>query len=89
MSTLDVAVTVPKDHFTPQKNKSTSFSRALESISFLATPLVQADDVLAVSPSDSETLFPLFCSRIDMLQLSSEKLWTGLVDCQTTIVDTI
>ena len=55
MSTLDVAVAVPKDNFTPQKNKSTSSSRALESISFLDTLLVQADDVLAASPSDPDT----------------------------------
>ena len=87
MSTLDVAVAAPEDHFTPQKNKSTSSSRALESISFFATPLVQAGDVLTVSPSDPDTFFPLLCSRVDILQLSSEKLRTGLVDCQTTIAD--
>ena len=86
MSTLDVAVAVPPNHFTPQKRKSTAASRALDSTTFLATPLLQADDVLAVS-SDSDTLFPLLCSRIDMLHLSSEKLRTGLVDCQTILAD--
>ena len=86
MSTLDVAVAVPPNHFTPQKRKSTAASRALDSTTFLATPLLQADDVLAVS-SDSDTLFPLLCSRIDMLHLSSEKLRTGLVDCQTSLAD--
>ena len=87
MSTLDVAVAVPPNHFTPQKSKITAASRALDSMLFLATPLVQTDDVLTVSSSDPDTLFPLLCSRIDMLHLSSEKLRTGLVDCQTILAD--
>ena len=87
ISTLDAAVAVPPNHFTPQKSKSTAASRALDSISFLDNPLVQADDVLAVSSSDPDTLFPLLCSRIEMLHLSFEKLRTGLVDCQTILAD--
>ena len=47
--------------------------------------MIQADDVLVVFFSDPDTLFPLFCSRIDMLHLSSEKLRKGLVDCQKNL----
>ena len=79
-----------KDHLTPYKNKSTtSSSSALDAISFLTTPLVQAVDVLAVSPLDPDTLFPLLFFRIDMLQLSSKKLRTGLVDYQKTFADIV
>lgn len=80
---------VKKDHLTPHKNKrTTSTSVALDSRSFLAIPSVLVDGGLVVSPSDLDTLFPLLCSRIDMLHVSSEKLRTGLVDCQKQITDT-
>ena len=82
MSTLGVAVAVTKKHLTLHKNKSSkSLVVGLETILFLTTPLVQADDILDVSPLDPDTLFPLLCSRIDMLHLSSKKLCTGLADC--------
>jgi len=86
ISTLDVALVVPTNHFTPQKSKSTSSSRDFQSVPFLSTLLVQADDVLALS-SSPDTLFPLLCSRIDMLHLYSEKLRTGLVERQTMLAD--
>ena len=50
--------------------------------------MVQTDDILAVFPSDPDTLFTLLHSRIDMLHLSSENLRKGLVDCQKNFTNT-
>lgn len=60
MSTLNVAVVVKKITSLPTKIRVQHYHQfLLIQISFLATPLVQADDALAVSPFNPNKLFPL------------------------------
>ena len=46
----------------------------LQSLSFIASPLVQVDDALVVFASDSDSILLLLCSRIDNLYVLTEKL---------------
>ena len=59
MKNVYLAIVVKRYHFTLHKNKSLPSSLLdLQLLSFTASPLVQANDVLVVSPSDSKTPIP-------------------------------
>ena len=79
LDTLDVAVAVKSDHLTPNKNKSLPSSMMdIQSLSFVAFSLVQADDKLVISASGPISLLPLLCSRVDTLYVSSEEFRKGV-----------
>ena len=80
LSTLDGVVAIRSNHLTPHKNQSLPSSMMdIQSLSFVASSLVQADDELAISASDPDSLLPILCSRVDTLYISSEKLRKGFV----------
>ena len=52
----------------------------IQSLSIVAFSLVQADDELVISTSNSDSLLPLLCSLEDTFYVSSEKFRKGVVE---------
>ena len=52
----------------------------LQSLSFSASPLIQADDEMVIPVSDPGSLLPLLFSRIDNLYITTEELRKGVVE---------